>query len=86
MEDTLRGNEKFSIRGILTSLNPCFNGRYSQSNYNHSYPMDKRSLNPCFNGRYSQRFYDDYEKDLEGSLNPCFNGRYSQSSSCLMAR
>ena len=31
MEDTLRGNMLFSCATSLISLNPCFNGRYSQS-------------------------------------------------------
>ena len=38
----------------MRSLNPCSNGRYSQSiNF---VIINKRlpSLNPCFNGRYSQ--------------------------------
>ena len=30
MEDTLR-DSKVSAKDILASLNPCFNGRYSQS-------------------------------------------------------
>ena len=30
MEDTLRGMVKRKIDGCKTSLNPCFNGRYSQ--------------------------------------------------------
>ena len=36
-------------------LNPCFNGRYSQSNdiLRRLFPSTI-SLNPCFNGRYSQ--------------------------------
>ena len=44
-------------------LNPCFNGRYSQS-------MDKsiklefsERLNPCFNGRYSQSYFDHFDLD-----------------------
>ena len=40
---------------MLKGVNPCFNGRYSQSPENHAQPADLESLNPCFNGRYSQR-------------------------------
>ena|GEM_PF-2068981 len=36
-------------------LNPCFNGRYSQSAISDSIKEEIESLNPCFNGRYSQR-------------------------------
>ena len=35
-------------------LNPCFNGRYSQSFFCIQKERRQR-LNPCFNGRYSQR-------------------------------
>ena len=52
MEDTLR--EKFGSKIQKTSLNPCFNGRYSQSKKKFGSKIQK-SLNPCFNGRYSQR-------------------------------
>ena len=31
MEDTLRGKINSQVLMSLTSLNPCFNGRYSQS-------------------------------------------------------
>ena len=31
MEDTLRGKLKLNVLYIIVSLNPCFNGRYSQS-------------------------------------------------------
>ena len=55
MEDTLR--EAYSHRewDILRSLNPCFNGRYSQSDKAAIARFGIISLNPCFNGRYSQR-------------------------------
>ena len=33
MEDTLRGTVSTSIYTVLQSLNPCFNGRYSQRPY-----------------------------------------------------
>ena len=31
MEDTLRGRLSYTFGDNLTCLNPCFNGRYSQS-------------------------------------------------------
>ena len=36
------------------SLNPCFNGRYSQRERNYKRTITVEGLNPCFNGRYSQ--------------------------------
>ena len=39
----------------MRSLNPCFNGRYSQSSFLSSMKDDTCfCLNPCSNGRYSQ--------------------------------
>ena len=37
-----------------TSLNPCFNGWYSQRDLSYG-AVYLDCLNPCFNGRYSQR-------------------------------
>ena len=68
MEDTLRENLiRLRIR-MPESLNPCFNGRYSQSKKKFGSKIQKPSLNPCFNGRYSQRHngYTAY-KDEQGS-------------------
>ena len=54
MEDTLRGTIP-NVNGHFTfSLNPCFNGRYSQRIYELSEEESDLCLNPCFNGRYSQ--------------------------------
>ena len=56
MEDTLRVARN-NYKTSKASLNPCFNGRYSQSNVIKSVlKVEDASLNPCFNGRYSQRF------------------------------
>ena len=62
----------------MDSLNPCFNGRYSQSLSACKNAFAKKGLNPCFNGRYSQS--NDFYKQVyvTNGLNPCFNGRYSQ--------
>ena len=42
---------------LIRSLNPCFNGRYSQSDSLETRIRVLRRLNPCFNGRYSQRVW-----------------------------
>ena len=56
MEDTLRApGLKAQQNSWATSLNPCFNGRYSQSMVVCYDIINYKSLNPCFNGRYSQR-------------------------------
>ena len=39
------------------SLNPCFNGRYSQRNSLKKITQKFAGLNPCFNGRYSQSYH-----------------------------
>ena len=54
MEDTLRVDilQEDVVSG---RLNPCFNGRYSQSFLVVLNSTFFKSLNPCFNGRYSQR-------------------------------
>ena len=49
----------------MVSLNPCFNGRYSQSLINIKMSDKANSLNPCFNGRYSQRFDEEWCKGSE---------------------
>ena len=55
MEDTLRVLDRFSQQDLPKSLNPCFNGRYSQRDICLLTDVNECSLNPCFNGRYSQR-------------------------------
>ena len=55
MEDTLRGIVKSAYPSLESGLNPCFNGRYSQSATSVQSEGAVGSLNPCFNGRYSQR-------------------------------
>ena len=76
MEDTLRDNT-LAKSTVYICLNPCFNGRYSQSCRCCHAKKRNQGLNPCFNGRYSQSAKA--VKNLKVSLNPCFNGRYSQS-------
>ena len=54
MEDTLRVIFFKDYEKSLC-LNPCFNGRYSQSTATlELLKKGKEGLNPCFNGRYSQ--------------------------------
>ena len=47
----------------MRSLNPCFNGRYSQSLIK-SKKVEISSLNPCSNGRYSQSNYKPFSTRL----------------------
>ena len=54
MEDTLRDVERVVEEELELCLNPCFNGRYSQSKENRKSIISEYCLNPCFNGRYSQ--------------------------------
>ena len=79
MEDTLRVRLRIRMPEIIISLNPCFNGRYSQRQSDGVVGApDIPCLNPCFNGRYSQRINIKHKKQRDMGLNPCFNGRYSQ--------
>ena len=55
MEDTLRVHKKMVLTKKV-SLNPCFNGRYSQRLDTITLLILILRLNPCFNGRYSQRY------------------------------
>ena len=55
MEDTLRVKTSLGTKRESICLNPCFNGRYSQSTKgNNPLLAGSFGLNPCFNGRYSQ--------------------------------
>ena len=61
MEDTLRVKNRNNFGSLNErSLNPCFNGRYSQRNPNVFLQIEDVGLNPCFNGRYSQRYFKQY--------------------------
>ena len=53
MEDTLRAMKEL-VSSKPDCLNPCFNGRYSQSSTRQP-SLASVCLNPCFNGRYSLR-------------------------------
>ena len=54
MEDTLRGSVSKVVYYITRRLNPCCNGRYSQSIGSVILTCRTWCLNPCSNGRYSQ--------------------------------
>ena len=64
MEDTLRGVFVLAVVIAGVGLNPCFNGRYSQSAEVKTFKKAALGLNPCFNGRYSQRAYSHREWDI----------------------
>ena len=61
-----------------SSLNPCYNGRYSQRKLTLMETHSLKCLNPCYNGRYSQSVMMIMLLLQLISLNPCSNGRYSQ--------
>ena len=67
MEDTLRDEEILQKVANRVSLNPCFNGRYSQSKTIAMSVGVASSLNPCFNGRYSQRANGGKQQDAFSS-------------------
>ena len=50
------------------SLNPCFNGRYSQRTSEAFQKNYIRSLNPCCNGRYSQSIVSDMNDEKRAVL------------------
>ena len=82
MEDTLRVNSSLPLP-MVSCLNPCFNGRYSQSKGKFGKYRLIYRLNPCFNGRYSQSKGKFGKYRLIYRLNPCFNGRYSQRNKIM---
>ncbi len=77
MEDGLR-QAKLSERKQLSSLNPCCNGRWSQTDTIMN-KYKRTGLNPCCNGRWSQTSYIFIYTTLLYGLNPCCNGRWSQT-------
>ena len=83
MEDTLRVLLSIIDRSNLPSLNPCFNGRYSQSKK----LLRLRIRMPVL---ILVLMEDTLRVQLQvtsaktQSLNPCFNGRYSQSSAVVI--
>ena len=54
MENTLRVKEEIESTGKINCLNPCSNGKYSQSKEEINKGKITSRLNPCSNGKYSQ--------------------------------
>ena len=82
MEDGLRGQERKSyMRGCITSLNPCFNGRWSASfRRSEAKNADENVLILVLMEDGLRVLHDgDVITIPSESLNPCFNGRWSAS-------
>ena len=80
MEDTLRERVKAKLSLFLYCLNPCFNGRYSQSHRSlRYYHQTFRVLILVLMEDTLRATNSETLEFLTASLNPCFNGRYSQS-------
>ena len=77
MEDTLRAL-RTSTRQPSLGLNPCFNGRYSQSLNNLTLAGRSLVLILVLMEDTLREVTSAKTQTLK-SLNPCFNGRYSQS-------
>ena len=81
MEDTLRDGKNVTVLKNIASLNPCFNGRYSQRVTQFIrmiweiivliLVLMEDTLRVEMRNLWFNR----------DGLNPCFNGRYSQSTS-----
>ena len=78
MEDTLREAELRRQKSVTGCLNPCFNGRYSQSTRRRVSEKVPEVLILVLM-EDTLRAEMNYDKDSDWCLNPCFNGRYSQS-------
>ena len=79
MEDTLRVDRMTAVLSKVNGLNPCFNGRYSQSLTHVSRLRIEEVVLILV-------LMEDTLRELLllliliiNCLNPCFNGRYSQS-------
>ena len=59
-------------------LNPCFNGRYSQSQSEECERCSTRVLILVLMEDTLRVLHKKMVLMLKASLNPCFNGRYSQ--------
>ena len=83
MEDTLREREFFGHPFTFKSLNPCFNGRYSQRQHNFCAHTGEIVLILVLMEDTLREPFTAPNPNPVTSLNPCFNGRYSQSLSTL---
>ena len=77
MEDTLREAMR-KIAHYKEGLNPCFNGRYSQSAFIIAIDIHIVVLILVLM-EDTLRVLRQYAEVQMPCLNPCFNGRYSQS-------
>ena len=77
MEDTLRVFTIF-VTLIRYSLNPCFNGRYSQSKWANNVMNIRKVVLILVLMEDTLRAQRLMRTKRKQSLNPCFNGRYSQ--------
>ena len=79
MEDTLRA-KNFSASKPYVSLNPCFNGRYSQRGTKSFQNIKSELVLILVLMEDTLRVVVSETKSSNPlCLNPCFNGRYSQS-------
>ena len=78
MEDTLRVLQ-WLWKAPLNCLNPCFNGRYSQSNDISDILQNTSVLILVLMEDTLRGVLKSSKNSIWRSLNPCFNGRYSQS-------
>ena len=81
MEDTLRDMRRIIIKNNKSGLNPCFNGRYSQSKKKVRVEDPKTVLILVLMEDTLRAFTVTGYVCRDG-LNPCFNGRYSQRVTC----
>ena len=79
MEDTLRGGYPLDLKKAIIGLNPCFNGRYSQSSGRRSKNLIRLVLILVLMEDTLRAAIKSQVVRCVTSLNPCFNGRYSQS-------
>ena len=79
MEDTLRANYEKTVVELRNCLNPCFNGRYSQSIIKHSERRGNEVLILVLMEDTLRGAAEKRQRSNCRGLNPCFNGRYSQS-------
>ena len=79
MEDTLRVQMIILCNQFVTSLNPCFNGRYSQRKKSIIESLVKNVLILVLMEDTLRGFVLAIDYPIVACLNPCFNGRYSQS-------
>ena len=78
MENTLRARRWAASEGACISLNPCSNGKYSQSVGKWANNVMNIKVLILVLMEDTLRDYKSYARYVVECLNPCFNGRYSQ--------